>query len=364
MPPLEYPCWDDKRLFWDMPGLRFDCPLPSYITHPPQIKKGTKPMSTKKQATLISQAEKAADGLHQLDGIVTLVHNPEAGLRADIAAITDGIQQEKVAKEKLDAAYDLLHTAIKNSNKFLVKAAKALRLSLGDKPSATWAEAGWSARSLETPAAEELLLPHLNSLKLFLTSHPERETTVGDLTLTAANCAALHKTLSDARSGDSTNTNPNDPNRIWGVDWHQSNYDDKQGVLVLTEKALVNRMRDLRSEFDQVVNDPDSPHYLTMGFARPGDATAPGATENTSATALGNAAVRIQCDAVSGADHYIFRGKIIGVDNKPRYLGSSSNPDYIAEGLPVGKTVEVQVVAANANGDQGPAGPVAQVVVT
>jgi len=52
------------------------------------------------------------------------------------------------------------------------------------------------------------------------------------------------------------------------------------------------------------------------------------------------------------------------VDNKLRYLDSSSNPDYIAEGQPVGKTVEVTVAAANANGDQGPAGPAAQVVVT
>jgi len=50
--------------------------------------------------------------------------------------------------------------------------------------------------------------------------------------------------------------------------------------------------------------------------------------------------------------------------NFPRYPGSSSNPDYNAEGLPPGKTVEVQVVAANANGDQGPAGDAAQVVVT
>lgn len=321
-------------------------------------------MSTKKQATLISQAEKAADGLHQLDGVVTLVHNPEVIVRADIVAITDAIQQEKIAKEGLDGAYDLLQTAVKNGRNFLVKAAKPLRLSLGDKPSATWAEAGWSNHSLQTPKTEELLLPHLNSLKLFLTSHPERETTVGDLTLTAANCAALHKTLSDARSGDSTNTNPNDPNRIWGVDWHAGNHITKQSTLVLTEKALVNRMRDLRAEFDQVVNDPDSPHYLTMGFARPGDATAPSATENTSATALGNAAVRIQCGPVPGADHYIFRIKVITIDTKPRYIGSSSNPDYIAEAMPVGKTVEVTVAAANANGDQGPAGPAAQVVVT
>ncbi|MCX6906462.1 MAG: hypothetical protein NTY01_00295 [Verrucomicrobia bacterium] len=74
--------------------------------------------------------------------------------------------------------------------------------------------------------------------------------------------------------------------------------------------------------------------------------------------------IRFQGDPVPGADHYIFRGKIIGVDTKYRYPGSSSNPDYITEGLPVSKTVEVQVVAANAEGTQGPAGDSDSVVVT
>ena len=82
------------------------------------------------------------------------------------------------------------------------------------------------------------------------------------------------------------------------------------------------------------------------------------------AAALGSTKARIQCDPVTGADHYIYRGKIVGVDAKPRYLGFSSNPDFIAEGLPVASTVEVQVAAANAEGDQGPASDPASVVVT
>ena len=57
-------------------------------------------------------------------------------------------------------------------------------------------------------------------------------------------------------------------------------------------------------------------------------------------------------------------GITITVDTKFRHLGSSSEPDFVAEALPVGKTVEVQVVAANAEVDQGPAGPSASVVVT
>jgi len=57
-------------------------------------------------------------------------------------------------------------------------------------------------------------------------------------------------------------------------------------------------------------------------------------------------------------------GTTVTVDTKFRYLGSSNEPDYNIEEMPVGKTVELQVVAANADGDQGPAGPTAQVVVT
>lgn len=57
-------------------------------------------------------------------------------------------------------------------------------------------------------------------------------------------------------------------------------------------------------------------------------------------------------------------GIVLTVDTKFRCLGSSSEPDFNAEGQPVGKTLELQVVAANADGDQGPAGPSAQVIVT
>ncbi|MCX6900537.1 MAG: hypothetical protein NT105_17800 [Verrucomicrobia bacterium] len=52
------------------------------------------------------------------------------------------------------------------------------------------------------------------------------------------------------------------------------------------------------------------------------------------------------------------------VDAKPRYLGSNSNPDFIAEELPVGKTLEGQIVAVNAENEQGPASDAATVVVT
>jgi hypothetical protein len=316
-------------------------------------------MPTKKLAKLISRAEKAADGLQQLTGIVTVVHNPQAAIRADIAAATDASQDTDEAKTALDGAYELLQTGIKNSNKFLVASAKVLRVYLGDKPSTLWAEAGWSERSLETPKTEDLLLPHLAKLKLFLEAHPEREVNDAQLNLTATNCAALHKALSDARSGDSAN-----PNGIKGVNWHEGNVDSKKSTLLLTEKALETRMRNLRAEFDDVVHDPDSPHYLTMGFTRPGDTDIPGATENTRGTALGGGQVRAQCDPVTGADHYVFRIKITGVDAKFRYAGSSSNPDFIIEDLPAGSTVELQVAAANADDEQGPAGPSASVVVT
>ncbi|MBI5685870.1 MAG: hypothetical protein HZC54_12425 [Verrucomicrobia bacterium] len=364
MPDLEYPKWGDKRLRWGMPGLRWDMPLPSWITHPPAITKGTKPMLTKLQAKLISLAEKIADGLQQLTGIITMAHNTEPGIRADIAAISDASNQADAAATALKEADTLLKAAIEAAYQFILKAGRVLRVVLGEKPSAEWAEAGWSIQSLKTPTEEDLLLPHLAKLKAFLEANPGRQVADPNINLTPANCAALHKALSDARSGDSDPAHANDPDRIRGVNWHDSNVQAKKATLVLTEKALQRRVQNFRAEFDDVVNDPMSPHYATVGLSRPGDSNAPAQVLNARLTALGSGQVRFQGDAVEGADHYIFRGKIVDVDAKPRYLGSNSNPDFIAEQLPVGKTVEGQIVAVNDENEQGPASDPATVVVT
>jgi hypothetical protein len=133
---------------------------------------------------------------------------------------------------------------------------------------------------------------------------------------------------------------------------------------MLTEKALQRRVQNFRAEFDDVVADPMSPHYATVGLPRPGESNAPAKVENVHLTALGGGQVRFQGDAVVGADHYIFRGKIVDVDAKPRYLGSNSNPDFIAEELPAGKTVEGQIAAVNTENEQGPASDSASVTVT
>ena len=86
---LEYPKWGDKRLRYGLPGLRWNRPLPSYLTDPPLITPDTPRMLTKVQARLISLCEKIADGLHTLLGVITLVYNPELAIRADIAALLD-----------------------------------------------------------------------------------------------------------------------------------------------------------------------------------------------------------------------------------------------------------------------------------
>lgn len=364
MPDLEYPHWDDPRLRWGMPGLRFDAPLPSYITHPPIIKPGDKLMLTKAQSLLISRAEKAADGLNQLTGIVTLVHNPEAGIRADIAALTDASGQYDGENSNLSDANKLVATSLKDGYQFLVTAARVLRGPLGPKPSAQWAEAGWSTTSLETPKSEDEVLPHLAKTCTFLAAHSTYEVADPKVKLTAAHCIELHLALSNSISGDSDPAHAANPDRVRGRAWHEAQVMDARHTLLQTEKALQLRLRNFAGEFDDVVHDPLSPHYLTVGLPRPGDTTAPGKVLHVVLTPMGGGQLHIEADDVTGADHYIFRIKIVGTDAKYHYLDSNGQPNYIAKGLPPGATVSVQMAAVNAAGQSGPNSDPVQTAVT
>ncbi len=364
MPDLEYPTWDDPRLHYGMAGLRYNAPLPSYITHPPKLKPGDKPMLTKAQSLLISRAEKAADGLQQLTGIVTLVHNPEAGIRADIAAITDASAQADAAVTDLKDANTLVKESLETAYQFLLAGSRILRVPLGTKPSAVWAEAGWSDRHLKTPSAEDEVLPHIGKLGGFLAGHSSYEVTTAEITFTAVRAAALHKALSDSISGDSDPAHAADPDRVRGRGWYESQVTARKNTLIQTEKALERRMRNFASEFDDVVNDPLSPHYATVGLPRPGETTAPEKVLNVRATALGGGKVNIEADVAARADHYVFRIQIVGMDAKLRYLGSNGQPNFLARDLPAAATVVIQVNAVSELNQHGPASDLVQVVVT
>ena len=321
-------------------------------------------MLTKAQAKLISLITMIAAGLHTLIGKVTMAHNTEEALLADAGAVTDASNQVDGAETALSGATHLKNGALDEGYQYLIKGACILRALLGSKPGPLWVEAGWGAHSLETPAEENQVLAHLANLKAFLVKYPKYETTSQEFQLTAVRCTAIHKALRDAMTGDPDTTDAQNPNRVKGVAWHESNVQAKKDTLLVTEVALKLRLHHFRNEFADVVKDPMSPHYITVGLPRPGESHPPAQVPNVHLTVLGGGQVHVEHDTVPDADHYVYRGKIVGVEERFRYFGSNGQPDYIAKKQPVGATLAIQVVAVNEAGQQGPASEPVQIVVT
>ena len=242
--------------------------------------------------------------------------------------------------------------------------ARLFRTPLGPKPSPLWAAAGWGDHSLRTPTTEDLILAHLLKLKVFLTEHPERQIADAQIQLTPARCEALYEALRISISGDTDPDHQQDANRIRGRAHYKTEAQKADQTLLLAEKALERRLRSFRAEFDDVVQDPLSPYYTTVGLPRPGETHAPGPVLNVRLTPLGQGQMQIEADPTPTADHYVFRLQVMGIDARPRYLGSNGQPDYIAKKQPVGATLAIQVVAVNESGQQSPASEPVQIVVT
>ena len=68
-------------------------------------------------------------------------------------------------------------------------------------------------------------------------------------------------------------------------------------------------------------------------------------------------------DPATDADHYVYLGKIVGVEERFRYFGSNGQPDFIAKKQPVSATLSIQVVAVNEENQQGPPSEPVQIVV-
>ena len=315
-------------------------------------------------ARYIAQAEKHASGLFELRGKVTMTRNTEDALRVDAATVPVASEQADAADEKFQQAEQLVALHLDAAYQYLVAVARIFRLLLGNKPSPLWAAAGWGDHSLRTPTTEDLILAHLLKLKVFLTEHPERQIADSQIQLTPARCEALYEALRISISGDTDPDHQQDANRIRGRAHYKSEAQKADQTLLLAEKALERRLRSFRAEFDDVVQDPLSPYYTTVGLPRPGETHAPGPVLNVRLTPLGQGQMQIEADPTPTADHYVFRLQVMGIDARPRYLGSNGQPNFLAKELPAGKTVSVIMAAVSEENQQGPASEPVQAVVT
>jgi len=294
---------------------------------------------------LITLAEDAADGAHQLETTIGLQQNKEAGIRADLADLTTQKNTFDAAVSDRVPLVTAQTVARSNARAFLTLARDVFKTFLGSKPSAAWEAAGWPNDSIAVPATSDRLLPLLKSVQLYLTANPPRENAT--LNLTAARAAVLHTALSDARSN---------------VNLQDDTVAQRKTGRDVSEDKLRKRLRGLIDELTQLLTPMDS-RWLSFGLKRPGAPDSPDAVANTRASALGGGKVRVQGDPTPRAEYYQVWIQVIGVDTDFRLADSPAEPDKILEGLTVGATMNLKLRAVNETGP-GPFGSEVQVMVS
>ena len=112
MPDPELPHFDDPRLFWDMPGLRFDSPLPEYITNPGAVGPLPETAFSLNQTTDMEYWEITKDRAQKTLPVwqtyvptLKIGTTASADLDALVAQFEPLVQQRTTAQDDSDAAF-------------------------------------------------------------------------------------------------------------------------------------------------------------------------------------------------------------------------------------------------------------------
>ena len=289
---------------------------------------------------LVSLAEDAADGAHQNGAAITLAHNTEAKIRADLAVLigdasavppVPGAQNVyNAAKAAKTTASSLLRTAESNARAFTATTTDVLKQFLGRQWNSAWAEAGFRSGSLAIPDDP---LPLLGEFRAYLAKHPAQEVVV--LNVTAAACAAQVTALSEARSSVNLAT----------VTLGQAKqaYDAAQ-------RNLSKRMSGLLAELALLLTKED-PLWYAFGFDRPTDGQQPGMVQHMVLTAGGPGMVLVHWDDARRADRYRVLRQVAGIDTTPMLVsGTVHDCEVTLQGLPSGSDVKITVHGVNSAG--------------
>ena len=350
----EMPTWGDKRLRYGMPGLRYDTPLPSYITNPPNLNhpKGTQHMASNRLpdnlADLKTLGRSATDGADQLGATIGLKQNTEDLIKADTDAFSDACDFYNTADTAVKGATTILHVAVFSARAFMTTGRDLLKTVLGNAASTAWAETGFSSHSLAVPNSDDLLQPMVDKMRGYLTNNPARENAPANFT--AANALALFTAIKGARSG------------LNGFNVKEDARISAMAARDLTETALRRRLNGLVGELTQLL-DPMSPHWITFGLSRPGAQNAPDPVKTLTATPLGGARVKTDYSNAARTAHYQICQITDPATGAYVILADSTVTTCLLENQPVGTTIRLQVRGVNDTGT-GKFSPAIDIAVT
>lgn len=285
---------------------------------------------------LFTLAEDMADGCHNHEAAIGLKQNQEADVRLDLAAAITAQGAYKTALGTKTALSTAVTVADSNAKAYIGAARRLLINYLGESWSAAWAPTGFPNQSTAVPTTQSERQALLQSLKNYFTAHAAQEN--APLNITAARAGILFTALSDARSAAA------DGNTDAG---------NKKNLRNAAVTKLRGRLSGLAAELGQLLEDTD-PLWLAFGLNLPGATALPDAADGLVLT-LGTAGTVLAdwSDAARATRYRVFK-QIVGVDAAFVFVANVNDSDYTLTGLPSGKTVKVQIIAANDAGQSDP----------
>ena len=273
---------------------------------------------------------------------IGLKHNTVPILTIDKNALLAADAAVDVALAELKSRRAVLTNVTNASTSFIYLTRDLLKPTLGRHYSNGWNPLGFSG-SLEVPRSSPKVKFVLQKLVGYLTENTEAQSAEKNVTPEHAQ-SLLDSMIMNENSVKAQEVVLRDAVRA------------RQAKLKLVADRISSLVRELTDRID-----PMDSRWIAFGLNVPGAKAIPAIPANVIAVLVGPTAAAVKWDRAARADSYHLWKKVIGVDTEMVRVETREDLDYVFEGLPSGKTVQLAVSAVNNGGESQLSEPVSVV---
>ena len=286
-----------------------------------------------KSATkLVSQIGLATVGVTKYAATLKLAAHPVADLTSEKDALELAYNNNKQAQDDLKTKIAAQRSIFKTCRTFSTLIRELLKPTLGFGYSEAWNIVGFTGK-LRIPSTISGMLSLLTGIERYLTENPQFANT--EANLNAVRAEALYDQLLAAKAA---------------VDEARSNRRTTKTVRTLKEVVVQKRLRGLRDTLVLELPSTDG-RFLEFGFNIPDSVSTPDVPLNLIAVLIGPLSAALKWDKAARAERYRIYKKVVGVDSEMVLAGTRDDLDFVLEGLPAGKTIQIAVAAVNSAGE-------------
>ena len=283
-------------------------------------------------AAALHAVDNAIGGATEHGAAIGIKQNDAASLTAKKEALLAADSALTAARVELRARKRDLTEAVSTSIAFVTLTRDTLKARLGTSYSTAWDVTGFVG-TLKLPRNIAQILFKLQKLSIFLTANPDAQ--IAACNITAAQAQLLFDDLAAKQNALNAQKTV-------------------EGNAVIARKAalktVTRAISNLVSELKGLV-EPQDMVYLSFGLNRPGATATPDVPENVTAEVVLNDAAKVKWPPAPRADHYRVWKRVKDVDQNWVPVGSSTDPNFMMEGLPANSAIEVAVSAVSDGGE-------------